>query len=147
MTAKFGENKSFKVTYKINAGEIYKINDVKLNLPIDYDENNFLNVKKEINKLLNSNYSLSKVTSVIEEIDKISLSREYDFINADLEEIKIENNLLDLVFNIKESEKFYVEQINVFGNNITFESVIRNELEIDEGDPYNELLRLKVLII
>ena len=143
VTAKFGENKSFKVTYKINAGEIYKINDVKLNLPIDYDENNFLNVKKEINKLLNSNYSLSKVTSVIEEIDKISLSREYDFINADLEEIKIENNLLDLVFNIKESEKFYVEQINVFGNNATYESVIRNELEIDEGDPYNELLSAK----
>ena len=69
----------------------------------------------------------------MEEIDKISLSREYDFINADLEEIKKDKNNIDLIFNIKESEN-YVEQINIFGNNITYESVIRNELEIDEGD-------------
>ena len=50
----------------------------------------------------------------MEEIDKISLSREYDFINADLEEIKKDKNNIDLIFNIKESEKFYVEQINIF---------------------------------
>ena len=73
--------------------------------------------------------------NVVEEIDKVSLSREYDFINADLEEIKKDNNKLDLIFNIKESEKFYVEKINIFGNNVTYESVIRNQLEIDEGDP------------
>ena len=48
-----------------------------------------------------------------------------------------------MIFNIKESEKFYVEQINIFGNNITYESVIRNQLEIDEGDPFNELLSAK----
>ena len=42
-----------------------------------------------------------------------------------------------------ESEKFYVEKINIFGNNITHESVIRSELEVDEGDPYNELLSAK----
>ena len=70
-------------------------------------------------------------------------TREYDFINADLEEIKKGVNELELIFNIKESEKFYVEQINIFGNNITYESVIRNQLEIDEGDPFNELLSAK----
>ena len=34
-------------------------------------------------------------------------------------------------------------KINIFGNNVTKESVIRNQLEIDEGDPYNELLSAK----
>ena len=143
VNAKFNDDSSFKLTFKINAGEIYKINSAKLNLPIDYNEDNFLNVKKKLDKLLNKTYSLSKITDVVEEIDKISLSREYDFINADLEEIKKDKNNIDLIFNIKESEKFYVEQINIFGNNITYESVIRNELEIDEGDPYNELLSAK----
>ena len=47
---------------------------------------------------------------------------------------------LILNFNIKESEKFYVERINIFGNNITIEEVIRNKLIVDEGDPFNELL-------
>ena len=143
VTAKFNEDGSFKLTFKINAGEIYMVNNVKLNLPVDYDEQNFTEVNQELNKLLNKTYSLSKVTNVVEEIDKVSLSREYDFINADLEEIKKDNNKLELIFNIKESEKFYVEQINIFGNNITYENVIRNQLEIDEGDPYNELLSAK----
>ena len=143
VTAKFNENGSFKLTYKIDAGDIYSVENVKLNLPVDYDEQNFTEVQIKLDKLLNKTYSLSKVSDVIEEIDKVSLTREYDFINADLEEIKKDNNKLDLIFNIKESEKFYVEQINIFGNNITYESVIRNQLEIDEGDPYNELLSAK----
>ena len=33
-----------------------------------------------------------------------------------------------------------VEKINIFGNNVTNENVIRNQLLIDEGDPYNEIL-------
>ena len=143
VTAKFNENSSFKLTFKINAGDIYSVENVKLNLPIDYDEKNFEEVNKKLNKLLNKTYSLSKVSDVVEEIDKVSLTREYDFINADLEEIDKGNNKLDLIFNIKESQKFYVEQINIFGNNVTYESVIRNQLEIDEGDPFNELLSAK----
>ena len=47
-TVKFLDNKSFKLTYKIDAGEIYTVNDTKLVLPIDYDENNFVEVKKEL---------------------------------------------------------------------------------------------------
>ena len=143
VAAKFIEDSSFKLTYKINAGEIYTVNSVKLNLPIDYDKENFNAVSDELNKLTSKTYSLAKISRVIEAIDKISLSREYDFINADLEEIKKENSNLDLIINIKESEKFYVEQINVFGNNVTYENVIRNQLEIDEGDPFNELLHSK----
>ena len=142
-TVKFLDNKSFKLTYKIDAGEIFTVNDTKLVLPIDYDENNFTDVKKELNKLKNKTYSLNKLSRVVEEIDKITLSREYDFINASYEETVIENNKIDIVFTVKESEKFYVERINIFGNNVTHESVIRNTLEIDEGDAFNELLSSK----
>ena len=141
--AVFKDDKSFILTYKINSGDIYTIKNTKLNLPIDYNRENFTEVIDELNELNGERYSLNKVTDVIEEIDKISLSRQYDFINADLEEIKDGNNNLDLIINIKESEKFYVERINIFGNNITHERVIRDNLEIDEGDPYNNLLNAK----
>ena len=56
---------------------------------------------------------------MVEEIDKISLSRQYDFINAEIIEEKIDENKLNLVFKVKESDKFYIERINIFGNNIT----------------------------
>jgi outer membrane protein insertion porin family len=46
-------------------------------------------------------------------------------------------------FIIQESTKFVVEKINIFGNNITEENVIRNQLELDEGDPFSEILAKK----
>tara|TARA_Y100000992_G_scaffold137704_1_gene91181 strand:+ start:927 stop:3167 length:2241 start_codon:yes stop_codon:yes gene_type:complete len=144
-TVKFFDDKSFKLTYKIDAGEIFTINETNLKLPIDYDEKNFEDVNKELDKLVGKKYSLFKINSVINEIDKISLSRQFDFINADLIETIIDDNKINLSFNISESEKFYIERINVFGNNITYESVIRNKLEIDEGDPFNELLNARSL--
>ena len=42
-------------------------------------------------------------------------------------------------------EKFYIERINIYGNNVTRESVIRNQIEIDEGDPFNQILYSKSL--
>ena len=56
---------------------------------------------------------------------------------------EIIENKLNLKFDIKETEKIFVEKINIYGNNITRESVIRNNLEIDEGDPFNKILQLK----
>jgi len=99
----------------------------------------------KLSELNNELYSFSQISKVVEEIDKISLSREYDFINAEVIEKKISDNKIDIEFIIKETDKFYVERINIFGNNITQENVIRNSLEIDEGDPFNELLNAKSL--
>ena len=50
---------------------------------------------------------------------------------------------MDIAFVVKESEKFYVKKIDILGNNITEERVIRDILEVDEGDPYNKLLHAK----
>ena len=48
-----------------------------------------------------------------------------------------------MIFEVKETEKVFVERINIFGNNVTEEKVIRNQLLVDEGDPYNEILKTK----
>ena len=137
------DNNSFKLTFKIDAGPQYTVNTAKLILPSDYDESNFLDVNAALKKLVNETYSFNDISKVVEEIDKVSLLREYDFINAEVIEKKLDNNLLDIEFKIEESEKFYVERVNILGNNITHENVIRNSLEIDEGDPFNELLNAK----
>jgi outer membrane protein insertion porin family len=47
---------------------------------------------------------------------------------------------LNIDFIIEEGKTFFIEKINILGNNVTRENVIRNQLEIDEGDPYNEIL-------
>ena len=42
--------------------------------------------------------------------------------------MKILDEKLNLNFILKKTEKFYVERINIFGNNVTQENVIRNQL-------------------
>ena len=142
-TVNYFDDNTFKLTYKINSGEKYVVNKASLELPIDYNESNFVGVNKALKKLINKNYSFDKISRVVDQIDKVSLSREYDFINAEIIEKKVEKNKIDIIFKVKESEKFYVERINIFGNNITHENVIRNALEVDEGDPFNKLLNAK----
>ena len=144
-TAKLLDNNSFNITFNINAGNLYKINDTKLILPIDYDKRNFHEVQKLLDEIKNENYSFFKLSKIVSAIDKVSLTREYDFITAEIIEEKIAVNKIDIIFKVSETEKLYVEQINILGNNITEESVIRSQLEVDEGDPYNELLQAKSL--
>ena len=44
------------------------------------------------------------------------------------------------MINFDDLDKEYVERINIKGNFITDEKEVRNELIIDEGDAYNEIL-------
>ena len=133
----------FELIYNVNSGNKYFIQNTKLNIPIDYKPEDFKEVKKIIKKLEGNKYSLNKISKVINEIDKISVSRLYDFIDATIEIEEIGDNKLNLLFSVIESEKFFVNNINIFGNNITEEKVIRNQLEVDEGDPFNKLLNAK----
>ena len=142
-TAKFLDNQNFELTYNINAGKKFTFNDLKIVLPEDYESKNFVGISKTFEELKNTTYSLNKIDKILKEIDKIALSQQYEFINAKVEEKIIDDNKLNLTFIISESQKNYVEKINIIGNSITRENVIRNSLLVDEGDAFNEILHNK----
>ncbi len=138
--AELNEKGFFKLIFNIDAGEKFYFNDLKLTLPEDYDENDFKKIDKIFKKLKNEKYSLNNINLILKEIDNIATLQLYDFIDADIEESITSDNKINLNFKIKDSEKFYVERINVFGNFNTIEEVIRNKFIVDEGDPLNEVL-------
>ncbi len=137
------EDNYFKLQYNINAGPKFKILKSKLILPEDYNKKDFIEVKKKLSKLEGEIYSINKLNKIAKEVDKLTYRNDYEFINASFKEKLISENELELVFEIKEFEKRYLTKVNVFGNNITEEKVIRDNLEVDEGDPFNELLLVK----
>ena len=137
------DNKSFSLTYKINAGEKFLFNNFDLIIPQDFDEIKFNELKKVFKSLENTTYSYSKIESILDVIDKISLKENYEFINAVVTENIVENNKINFIFNIKDGDKFYVDRINISGNNITKENYIRQQLIVDEGDPFNTILHTK----
>ena len=144
-SAKFLDGKNFDLVYNINAGEKFIFNDLSVVLPDDYDANNFTKINEVLLELKNTTYSLNKINKILKEIDKLALSHQYEFINAKVVEKIVDNNKLNLNFVINETEKFYVEKINITGNDITRESVIRNSFFVDEGDAFNEILFNKTL--
>ena len=142
-TAKFIDDKYFELSYNINAGKKFIFNNLKISLPDDYESKNFTDILSTFEKLKNTTYSLSKIDKILKEIDKIALGQQYEFINATVEESIKDDNKLNLTFVITESQKNYVEKINIIGNSITRENVIRNALLVDEGDAFNEILHNK----
>ena len=137
--AEFDTNGFFKLIFNIDAGKKYYFNKFSLNLPIDYDQNDFNKIKKTFNKLENEVYSLNKLNKILTEIDTIASIRLYDFINVDVTEV-VEDDKINFNFIVSDSEKFYVEKINIIGNFNTIEDVFRNNLIVDEGDPFNKIL-------
>jgi outer membrane protein insertion porin family len=134
----------FEVLYNISSGEKFYFNEFNLNLPIDYELENFDELNKIFNDLKREKYSLNSIDKILKEIDKIVLNEQFEFLKSSVRE-EINDNFINLTFDIGESEKFYVEKINILGNNITREEVIRNNLLVDEGDAFNELLQAKTL--
>ena len=137
-------NDKFEIIYNISSGEKFYFNEFNVNLPVDYEQSNFDQLNKTFNKFKGKAYSLNAIDKVLKEIDKIVLNEQFEFLKSTVKE-QIDGDLINLTFDIGESEKFYVEKINIFGNNITREDVIRNNLLIDEGDPFNELLQTKTI--
>ena len=137
-------NEKFEIIYNISSGEKFYFNEFNVNLPIDYEQSNFDKLNKTFDKFKGEPYSLNAIDKVLKQIDKIVLNEQFEFLKSTVKE-QIEGNLINLTFDIGESEKFYVEKINIYGNNITREDVIRNNLLIDEGDAFNELLQTKTI--
>ena len=140
--ARLIDNDEFELIYNISANEKVFFGDLSLILPTDYNNQNFKNIEILFNDLKNTKYSINKIDKILEEIDEVVLDEQYESVEALVEE-ELVNNQLNLKFVVNETEKIFIERINIFGNNITSENVIRNQLLIDEGDPFNKILEAK----
>ena len=141
-SANINQENDFELTYNINAGNKFFFNDLNLTLPVDYDPKNFKSIQLLLNDMRGKHYSLNRINNLLNEIDKIAITKQYEFINASFSENIIDNKI-NIEFLINESQKLYVDRINILGNDITNETAIRNLLIVDEGDPLNEILNNK----
>ena len=118
--------------------------NLTIDIPNDFSKTNYEEVENFFDKLKNEEYSINRIEDIVEKIETITINEQYESIKATVNE-QIVDNKININFKIEEIEKFFIERINILGNNITRESVIRNQIEIDEGDPFNEILYLKSL--
>ena len=137
--AKLITDNNFELIFNIDPGSKIYFGKLDLNIPSDFDENNFSSIRKLFKKTKGKPYSINTIDKILEEIDYITTQEQYKFIKANVSE-SLGENTIDLKFNVEEGDKFYVNRINILGNTVTSENVIRNQLMVDEGDPYSEIL-------
>ena len=142
--AKLINDEGFELIFNIDAGKKFFFNNLNLNLPLDFDKENFNELENVFIEIKNEPYSLFSIEKIIEKIENITLNEEYRSISVLIDK-KIFENKINIDFNIEKTEDILVERINIFGNFVTRENVIRNKFFVDEGDPYNEILKNKTL--
>ena len=140
--AKLNDKSNFELIFNITEGEKYFFNNLNLNIPVDFNKENYNEVYDLFSSLSGKPYSILRIEKIINLIDRISTNEQFISINSTVKE-SIVNNKIDLIFEVAETEKFIIKKINFSGNNVTRENVLRNQLVLDEGDPYNEILALK----
>ena len=139
-TAIITDNNQFELVFNINAGNKYYFDKIfyedESNLPTE----NLKEFNNKFTKLKGKTYSKKEISNLIDEINDFTLVNDFVFLNAKFTEVIKDNNKIDIKINFDTLDKFFVKRINILGNYITDEKVIRNSLIVDEGDPYNEIL-------
>ncbi len=137
-TAKINEAGDAEITYSINEGQRFLIGKITTNVDPVFDKEIFFPLNDIYKDYVGDYYSPFKVKKLLENIDDLIANNNLQFVEHNVQET-LEANTISISFNIFEGEKKLVERIDVMGNNITTEAVIRGELLIDEGDPFTKL--------
>ncbi len=132
------DTENVNIIYTIDAGQRYTIKKIATNVDSVFDKKLFFPLEKIYKKYTGDYYSPFKIKKILDEIDQLIEINNLQFVEHEVEET-LENDEIILTFNIIEGEKVLVERINILGNNVTNENVIRSELLVDEGDPLTEI--------
>ena len=137
--AKAIDKNSFELIFNIDANERIFFNELSLTIPDDFDEKNYKKINKLFTDLKGKPYSINRIEKILKIINDISIYDQNVSSEAYVEE-SVFKNRIDLKFIINEIDTTFIKKINIFGNNVTKETVVRNQFELDEGDPFNEIL-------
>ena len=144
-TAIINNLNQFELTFNINAGKKYFFDDVRIEENNNISRERLIKFEKKLADLSGAKYSKKLINELVNELNDFTLENDFIFVNANYKEIIKKENLIDVIITFDDIKKQYVERINILGNYITDEKVIRNSLIIDEGDAYNETLFKKSL--
>ena len=132
------DKKDFIITYVVEEGERYKFGDVKVESQLrDFDGD-----KLAANLPMKAGdwYNAKLVEDTIENLNNTAGAFGYAFADVRPQYDRNKEDLtMGLTFVIREAPRVYVERIDINGNTLTQDKVIRREFRLAEGDAFNSL--------
>ena len=133
------DQEDFYITFTVDEGEEYTWGDISVETELDDLNSDFL--ERLIAIRPGTIYNASRVEDVIDTLNFAAGTSGYAFVDI---QPNIKRNrdtkTVDLVFNVVEGPRVYIERIDVVGNTTTLDYVIRREMELVEGDAFNRIL-------
>jgi len=126
----------FIITFTVEEGERYDVGSVNVvsNLPnVDAKL-----LQKEVMIEAGDHYSIDRVDETVDVLtDTIGQSGIAFYDVVPKVNRRSDEKLVDIVFDIGDGQRVYVDQIDISGNVRTLDSVIRREMQLAEGDAFN----------
>ncbi len=132
------DQRDFIITYVVEEGERYTFGEVK----VDSQLRDFDSESMSANLPMKSDdfYNAKTVEDTVEQLTELAGRFGYAFADVqprfkrDPESLK-----MNVTFVLREAPRVYVERVDVNGNTLTQDKVIRREFRIAEGDAFNSL--------
>jgi outer membrane protein insertion porin family len=133
------DRENFYVTFTVDEGDIYTFSKVVINSKIKDLDPAALRPLVPIQD--GATYNAELIDKSIDALTNSAGAKGYAFaeVHPRIQRDR-KNKKIEVVFDIEQGQRVYVEKINVIGNTRTLDKVIRREFRLVEGDAYNRVL-------
>ena len=133
------DRKNFFITFTVDEGPQYTVGEVRVKTTLAKLDGDTLVRFVPIRE--GQTFNSEKLEKATEAITFATGATGYAFVdvNPRLERFE-DTKTIDITFTVNEGPRVYVERINIKGNTRTLDKVIRREIRIAEGDPFNRVL-------
>ena len=132
------DKRSLYITINIDEGEQYRLGKIDVRGDLLEPKEFFLS---RVSVHPGDVFNRSKLSDDLQKLTDLYKDRGYAYVNATpATPVDEKTRTVDVTFEIQKGELVYFERINIHGNSKTRDKVIRRELRIIEGEPYNQAL-------
>ncbi len=131
--------RDFDVTYTLDEGQKYNFG--RVTIKTDNDKLKSDQLLRSISIKPGQLYESDRVQKAVDDLTFAAGAQGFAFVDIRPDEDADPNNhTVNLVFNVHEGARVYIDKIDIVGNTQTLDSVIRRQLLVSEGDAYNKAL-------
>ena len=132
------DKEDFIITYVVEEGERYKFGNVDVRSELRDFDSDAMTGRLPMSK--GDWYDAKQVEDTVEQLTDLAGTFGYAFANVRPEYTRNPETLtMDVTFALQEAPRVYVERIDVNGNTLTQDKVVRREFRVAEGDAFNSL--------
>ena len=132
------DKKDFIITYVVEEGDRYKFGPVNVESQLRDFKSEDLKAKLPMKE--GNWYNAKQVEDTVEGLSEAAGSMGYAFADVRPNFRRNKDNLtMSVDFTLAEAPRVYVEKVNINGNTLTQDKVIRREFRIAEGDAFNSV--------